>query len=396
MDKLDKTIPKGWEVKKFRDLLDYERPDEYIVKSTDYSESVGTPVLTANKSFVLGYTDENFGIYKDVPAIIFDDFTTDSKYVDFPFKIKSSAIKILKNKDQNSDLKFLYEKIKSIKFPVSNHQRYYISQYQELEIVLPKKDEQRKIVEILESVDSEIEKTDHVIAATEKLKKGLMQQLFTRGIGHTKFKKTEIGEIPEEWEIFKLGSFCDIKGGKRLSKGELLSNEKTSHPYIRVSDFENMSVDQSNIKFLSEESYKKISRYIISRDDIYISIAGTIGLIGFIPDDLDQANLTENAAKIVIKEKFDKKYLGYFLCSSLGQYQIKSLTIQTTQPKLALNKIEQIMVPHGSVGEQREISKIFSSVDEKISVNRRLKEKLSLLKKGLMQDLLSGKVRIQS
>ena len=224
MDKLDKTIPKGWEVKKFRDLLDYERPDEYIVKSTDYSESVGTPVLTANKSFVLGYTDENFGIYKDVPAIIFDDFTTDSKYVDFPFKIKSSAIKILKNKDQNSDLKFLYEKIKSIKFPVSNHQRYYISQYQELEIVLPKKDEQRKIVEILESVDSEIEKTDHVIAATEKLKKGLMQQLFTRGIGHTKFKKTEIGEIPEQWSVKKVSDLFEIGRGRVISKIEIQKN----------------------------------------------------------------------------------------------------------------------------------------------------------------------------
>ena len=123
-------IPKNWQIKKISDLLDYERPDKYIVKSTAYSDKYKTPVLTANKSFVLGFTDEDFGIYDNVPVIIFDDFTTDSKYVDFPFKVKSSAIKILKAKNKNVNLKFVYEKIKSIKFPVGNHKRYYISEYQ--------------------------------------------------------------------------------------------------------------------------------------------------------------------------------------------------------------------------------------------------------------------------
>src|ERR1035437_5716434 len=94
-------IPRGWERKKIRDLLNFERPDNYIVKSDNYTAVAKTPVLTANKSFILGYTDEDFGICKNLPAIIFDDFTTDSKYVDFPFKIKSSAIKILRSKNQD-------------------------------------------------------------------------------------------------------------------------------------------------------------------------------------------------------------------------------------------------------------------------------------------------------
>ena len=97
-----KSIPKEWDKKKIKDLLVFERPDDYIVESSVYTKSGKTPVLTANKSFVLGYTDEDFGIYENTPAIIFDDFTTDSKYVDFPFKIKSSAIKILKSKDRKS------------------------------------------------------------------------------------------------------------------------------------------------------------------------------------------------------------------------------------------------------------------------------------------------------
>ena len=89
---LQKNIPKGWEIKKIKDLLDFEQPTKYIVESSSYIPDGKTPVLTANKSFVLGYTNETDGVYINTPAIIFDDFTTDSKYVDFPFKIKSSAI----------------------------------------------------------------------------------------------------------------------------------------------------------------------------------------------------------------------------------------------------------------------------------------------------------------
>src|SRR5574343_108723 len=134
---LQKNIPKGWEIKKIKDLLDFEQPTKYIAESSSYTPDGKTPVLTANKSFVLGYTNETDGVYSDTPAIIFDDFTTDSKYVDFPFKIKSSAIKILTNRDENTDLKFVYEIMKSFTFPIANHKRHYISQYQELDIVVP-------------------------------------------------------------------------------------------------------------------------------------------------------------------------------------------------------------------------------------------------------------------
>ena len=125
-----KTIPRGWSTKQIGSLLDFERPDKYIVKSENYNARNTIPVLTANKSFILGYTDEDFGVYKNTPAIIFDDFTTDSKFVDFPFKIKSSAIKILKAKDKDVDLKFVYEVMKSVNFSIANHKRHYISQYQ--------------------------------------------------------------------------------------------------------------------------------------------------------------------------------------------------------------------------------------------------------------------------
>jgi len=106
---MNNTTPKNWNRIALGELLDYERPDKYIVSSEGYSDNYKTPVLTAGKTFILGYTNEDDGIYKNIPVIIFDDFTTESKYVDFNFKVKSSAMKILKTENQTT-LKYLYYK----------------------------------------------------------------------------------------------------------------------------------------------------------------------------------------------------------------------------------------------------------------------------------------------
>ena len=104
----DVKVPEGWRKVRLGDVLDYEQPQRYIVKSEKYDERHGTPVLTPGKAFILGFTDETTGIFEEVPVIIFDDFTTESRYVIFPFKVKSSALKVLKLKDRNSNLYFLY------------------------------------------------------------------------------------------------------------------------------------------------------------------------------------------------------------------------------------------------------------------------------------------------
>jgi type I restriction enzyme, S subunit len=165
-----------WEEKAISELLDYERPDQYIVNDTDYKKK-GIPVLTANKSFILGYTDENFGIYIDTPVIIFDDFTVDNKYVDFSFKVKSSAIKILKAKQDNV-IKFIYELIGTIQFDPKEHKRYYISVYQNIMVRVPKQKEQQRIADCLSSLDELISVQAKKIEALKVHKKGLMQGLF--------------------------------------------------------------------------------------------------------------------------------------------------------------------------------------------------------------------------
>ena len=142
-------LPERWEYKQLEDVLDYEQPQKYIVESTEYSDDYTTPVLTAGKSFIIGHTNERSGICTNVPVIIFDDFTTDSKFVDFPFKVKSSAMKILHPKG-DINLKYLAYFMSITRLVGTTHKRYWISEYSKIKVPVPPKEEQDKIVFLIE------------------------------------------------------------------------------------------------------------------------------------------------------------------------------------------------------------------------------------------------------
>ena len=149
-EKYGEKLPKGWVVTNFETLLSYEQPTNYIVKDTNYKNEYKTPVLTAGKSFILGYTNEKDNIFSELPVIIFDDFTTESKFVNFPFKVKSSAMKIL---HINTDFvlpKFVYYLMQVTEIDHENHQRYWISTYSQEIVGLPPISEQKRILSTLE------------------------------------------------------------------------------------------------------------------------------------------------------------------------------------------------------------------------------------------------------
>ena len=138
-------LPDGWCKCRLEDIVEYEQPQAYIVNSTDYDDRYLTPVLTAGKSFVIGYTNETEGIYQNTPCIIFDDFTTDSKLVDFPFKVKSSAMKILKVAD-DIEIEYVAMFMNITRLIGDTHKRYWISEYSKLCIPIPPKEEQKRII----------------------------------------------------------------------------------------------------------------------------------------------------------------------------------------------------------------------------------------------------------
>src|SRR5699024_5686775 len=175
-------------------------------------------------------------------------------------------------------------------------------------------------------------------------------------------------------EYRKLGDYCEVKGGKRLPKGEQLVEYETNHPYLRISDYSNGSVNLNNLKYVTEETFQKISRYIINEGDIFLSIVGTIGIVDFIDYKLDSASLTENAVRIrsFNESVLSTKFLSYFLKSDQGQNEMFIRTVGSTQPKLAITRIKDINIPIIDIKSQQKISNILSTIDEKITLNKNL------------------------
>ena len=166
------------ELVRIKDILNYEQPTKYLVTNTDYSSDTSLiPVLTANKAFVLGYTDEGFGVYDKDECIIFDDFTMDMKFVNFRFKVKSSAIKILTAKP-NMNLKFTFEYLSFLNLSSNEHKRHYISEIEQMEIALPDHIRQKQIAIVLSSMDEKVKTESKVYTLLIKEKQYLLANLF--------------------------------------------------------------------------------------------------------------------------------------------------------------------------------------------------------------------------
>ena len=181
-------------------------------------------------------------------------------------------------------------------------------------------------------------------------------------------------------ERVKIGEIAKVKGGKRLPQGYDVQDEPTDHPYLRVVDFDDNGLNSAHVKFISNEVHEKIRRYTITDEDIFVSIAGTIGRVGIVPALFSGANLTENAAKITdISESVDAPYLYYFLKGHTGQELLKSKAGGTSQPKLALYRLAEIEFPKPSFQAQRRIARVLSAYDDLIENNR---QRIALLEEA--------------
>lgn len=213
-----------------------------------------------------------------------------------------------------------------------------------------------------------------------------------------------LGEVFGELEkagnsIQAIGKIVEVKGGKRVPMGAKLTDEVTPYPYIRVTDFNDKgSIDLDSVKYVNETIFNQIKRYTISPNDLYISIAGTIGRTGIIPKELDGANLTENAAKLVIKEpeKLRVKYLYYFTLSTQFQEQAGLATKTVAMPKLALTRLQKIQVPIPPIKVQENLIAKFETF---ISKNEQLTEAyqkkrhhLQALKSSLLDRAFRGEL----
>ena len=209
-------------------------------------------------------------------------------------------------------------------------------------------------------------------------------------------------KIPENWKWVKLGEIAGIYGGKRIPAGRKLTTENTGYKYIRVADMNDISVVTDNVLYVPRDIYPLIKNYTISKDDLYITVAGTIGKVGFIPEELDGANLTENANKLVFKS-INKKWLFYSLTSPFVKHQIEKFTTKVGQPKLAIKRIENIEIPLPPIEEQQRIVDKIEELFAKLNEIKPIEEELQILKSKFPEDMkksivfsaLSGKLTKQ-
>ena len=415
-------IPSEWEIKKLEELITIKHG--YAFKGEYITDNETNSILVTPVNFRLGggfletkikYYKDNIDVDKDYILdnndiiVTMTDLSKDGGTLGYPALIPNDDKIYLHNQRigkiniENKIVKkeFLFRLLCS-----ERYRRYILStasgttvnhtspsRILEYNAIIPTIYEQEKIASILSTVDEQIDNIDALIEKNKELKKGLMQTLLTKGIGHTKFKKTEVGEIPEEWKVKKLGDICEVKGGKRLPKGYQLEDEDNTFPYIRVADMYMGGIRQDNIKYVPKDIVDKIKIYKISKDDLFISVAGTLGIVGQVPDELNGANLTENADKLC-NIQINKVYLMKVLQSNIIQSIIESEQTKSAQPKLALTRIKDFLIPVPNDREQVKIAAILVEVDEKIEKYQNKKQRLEELKKGLVQQLLTGKIRV--
>jgi type I restriction enzyme S subunit len=205
------------------------------------------------------------------------------------------------------------------------------------------------------------------------------------------YKRTDIGIIPNEWETKNIEEVADVKGGKRLPIGKSLSDLPTPHPYIRVADVYMGGVSMNEIKFVPEDAFPPIKNYRIFKEDLFITVAGTLGVVGKIPVELDGANLTENADKLT-RIKCNKDFLLYVLTSPIIQDLIETEGTLGAQPKLALTRIKKFSIPlPRTIEEQQAIAEVLIDTDALITSLDQIIIKKRNIKQGTMQFLLTGK-----
>lgn len=381
------TIPSGWQEVKLGELCDV-LPKKEGLKRKDYLENGKYPIFDQGQEYVSAYSNNDKILQTDFPVVLFGDHSCTVKKIDQDYILGNDGIKIMKSKESVDD-DFLYYVILNAKIPQTGYNRHF-KYLKEQAYLLPPFPQQQKIASILMAVDEQIEKTDQIIEKTEELKKGLMQELFSKGIGHTRFKKTEIGEVPEEWEVVKLEDVVNkfIGGGTpSRSNGSYWGG---NIPWLSVKDFHQGLYILGSSENITKEGLSNSSSKIVPRGEIII--ATRVGLGNAFITQLDIAINQDLRGLVVDQNQMDTLYLLWFLKN------ISDKIIQdgsgTTVKGVNINTVRNYLIPKPNIKEQKQIASILSSVDEKIEVNKKIKTQLAQLKKGLMADLLSGKTLV--
>ena len=370
-----------WEQHEFKEIFNYERPDMYIVSNEEYSNTYSVPVLTANKGFILGYTNERRTY--DKPCIIFDDFTLDSKYVDFPFMVKSSAMKILTNKE-GFDLKFSHELLNSVKIENLGHARHYISVVQPTTVRAPKLAEQKEISTLFHSIDSLITLHQRKYDKLVNVKKALLDKMFPKN-GEV-VPKLRFKGFADAWEQRNIRDLGKVFIGLVTTMTSNYTNSGTL--LIRNSDIkENRFEFSDNPIFLESKFALDKSSRMLQIGDVVTVHTGDVGTSAVISAKEENSIGFATINTRPKKEIVHPEYLSCYFNSDIHKNFAINMSTGDGRTNYNLKEFNQVNVPLPSLAEQKKISALIFNVNYLITLHQRKYEKLINIKKALLQKM---------
>lgn len=335
------------------ELLPFEQPTAYIVKSTDYSDAYATPVLTAGKSFILGKTNETDGVFDQLPVIIFDDFTTATQFVNFRFKVKSSAMKIL---HINTDLvipKYIFYRLQIIQFDHSTHKRYWIQSYSKIKVLIPPLDEQSRIVAHIEELFSELDKAVDTLKTTKEQLAVYRQAVLKDAFDNAQAMCERFTPI-EELLVTDRKGMSTGPFGTMLKKHE---HKTTGVPMLGIENIDSGKFIDGNKIFVTPEKAAELKSFALKSGDIIISRSGTVGELCVVPPRMEGALLSTNLMRVSLDcQKVLPEYFIYlFQSKGIVLDQVKELCKGSTRIFLNQTILKQIQFPIPNVHEQLQI-----------------------------------------
>ena len=384
-----KGFTEAWEQRKLGDLLQYEQPQKYIVVSSEYDDSFEIPVLTAGQSFVLGWTNEKTGIKKanpENPVIIFDDFVTSSHYVDFPFKIKSSAMKLLSSTNSTIDIDFSFNLLKQINYIPISHMRHWISMFAQFNVYAPRTNEQIKIGQMFKKLDSLITLHQRKLDALKKIKSALLEKMFPKD--GSNIPEIRFTGFTEAWEQRKLGELMEVTSVRRVHQDEWTTQGVR---FLRARDLVAYA-NNTEIElplYISKELYEKYTAQSgkVEIGDLLVTGVGTIGVPWLVETPSPVYFKDGNIIWFKNKNAINGKYFYYAFTSASIQKFIKESAGTGTVGTYTIDTGKKTPIYIPSTFEQHKIASAMKRFDSLITLHQRKLDALKKIKSALLEKM---------
>ena len=386
------SLPEYWEILPFTNCLKKVKTKKKpSIPKRDYQESGEFPVIDQGALFIAGWTDsDEYVISDNLPVVIFGDHTRIFKYVDFPFALGADGTQLLYANDEILDPHFFYHALLNLKVPNKEYNRHY-KYLREFSVVCPPLPEQRAIAHVLQTIQEAKSTRQRELALERERKAALMDYLFSHGTKGEPRKQTEIGEIPESWEVVELGNYSELitKGSSPKWQGFNYCDEGIY--FVRSQNVGLGRLELNEIAYLPKEFNKKEKKSILQKNDLLINIVGaSIGRAAVADDIVEGGNVNQAVAIARLKQGVEPFFVMTFLLTLGGQFQLHRQKKDIARANLSLQDIKNLLIPLPSVSAQTETVEILQACDTKIAALEQETERLDELFHAMLDELMTG------